>query len=232
MGSCSNTEAKSSTSQKSADRTKDVGSKTLDVDLDRIEKESAQTPAKSAAAQTSAAPHSPADQAAVTKWLTEQKMAKWHDQIVNELSVNCLADLSLLTEQQLEAIGMSRFKARQFFEGVAWLNPTPELLSLDPTRAWELVLKHEQHCENVDSDQFTNPPPKADGMVRFVAISDTHSLIDTRGNQHPAPVIPDGDVLIHAGDFSYFGLPHEVESFNSWIGGLPHATKLVIAGKS
>lgn len=42
--------------------------------------------------------------------------------------------------------------------------------------------------------------------------------------------IPDGDVLIHAGDLTNHGELDQVESFNEWLGDLPHSHKLVIAG--
>ena len=42
--------------------------------------------------------------------------------------------------------------------------------------------------------------------------------------------IPDGDILIHAGDFSISGLVSEVKEFNDWLGTLPHKHKIVIAG--
>jgi len=66
-------------------------------------------------------------------------------------------------------------------------------------------------------------PPKADGYTRFVVLSDTHS-------QHEHIIVPDGDVLIHAGDFSYTGDYDEVRKFSNWLGKLPHAYKIVIAG--
>jgi Icc-related predicted phosphoesterase len=61
-------------------------------------------------------------------------------------------------------------------------------------------------------------------MLKVVCISDTHS-------KHKELIVPDGDVLIHAGDFTYFGSSiKEVESFNTWLGKLPHKHKIVIAG--
>jgi Icc-related predicted phosphoesterase len=60
--------------------------------------------------------------------------------------------------------------------------------------------------------------------IRIVCISDTHG-------QHAKLNVPDGDVLIHAGDFSAFGdTPIEVIDFNQWLGTLPHRYKVVIAG--
>jgi Icc-related predicted phosphoesterase len=50
-------------------------------------------------------------------------------------------------------------------------------------------------------------------MPRLVFISDTH-------NQHDAIQLPDGDIIIHAGDFSYYGKPKEVIAFGNWYGSL------------
>lgn len=59
--------------------------------------------------------------------------------------------------------------------------------------------------------------------LRIVMISDTH-------NRHHTMKIPDGDILIHAGDFSMQGHLPEVSRFNEWLGTLPHKHKIVIAG--
>ena len=68
---------------------------------------------------------------------------------------------------------------------------------------------------------------KEDGNVRIVCISDTHSLVE---NNQPPFDIPDGDILIHAGDFTNQGNLDKVMEFNSWLGSLPHRHKVVIAG--
>ena len=59
--------------------------------------------------------------------------------------------------------------------------------------------------------------------MRLVLISDTH-------NDHDHMHIPDGDVLIHAGDMTENGSLAELAAFNQWLGTLPHRHKLVIAG--
>jgi predicted phosphohydrolase len=59
--------------------------------------------------------------------------------------------------------------------------------------------------------------------MRIVCISDTHSL-------HDGLVIPDGDLLIHAGDMSRRGKESEIRDFDRWLGSLPHRNKVVIAG--
>jgi len=59
--------------------------------------------------------------------------------------------------------------------------------------------------------------------VRIVCISDTH-------NHHRSLTIPDGDILIHAGDFTNFGNDGNITDFNAWLGDLPHEVKIVISG--
>lgn len=59
--------------------------------------------------------------------------------------------------------------------------------------------------------------------VTLIFISDTHG-------SHRSLQIPDGDILIHSGDFSYRGTKEEVEEFNKWLGYLPHNRKIVVAG--
>ena len=60
-------------------------------------------------------------------------------------------------------------------------------------------------------------------MTRIVFIADTHSL-------HPKVDLPDGDILVHAGDICMHGELEEVEPFTEWLGALPHRHKIVIAG--
>ncbi|TMW66287.1 hypothetical protein Poli38472_004052 [Pythium oligandrum] len=65
--------------------------------------------------------------------------------------------------------------------------------------------------------------PQQDGTLRVVCISDTHG-------KHRNVQVPDGDVLIHCGDFTNKGTHQEIKDFNDWIGTLPHRHKIVIAG--
>jgi len=55
--------------------------------------------------------------------------------------------------------------------------------------------------------------PVYDDQVRFVCMSDTHGLAADFAN-----LLPPGDVFLHAGDFTYLGLPQEVEQFNEFLG--------------
>ena len=59
--------------------------------------------------------------------------------------------------------------------------------------------------------------------MRLVLISDTHGF-------HKDLKVPDGDVLIHCGDYSNRGNFYDLCNFNAWIGRQPHEYKLVISG--
>ena len=59
--------------------------------------------------------------------------------------------------------------------------------------------------------------------LRLVLLSDTHGY-------HNEVVVPDGDVLIHAGDYSAQGTFRDLVAFNVWLGRQPHKHKLVISG--
>ena len=59
--------------------------------------------------------------------------------------------------------------------------------------------------------------------MRIVLISDTH-------NQHHGLDLPEGDILIHAGDFSGRGRVSEAQQFLDWFGSRPHPHKVLIAG--
>lgn len=60
--------------------------------------------------------------------------------------------------------------------------------------------------------------------MKIVCISDTHSL------HRKIPSIPDGDVLVHAGDCLGAGTLENIEDLNDWLGSLPHQHKILIAG--
>jgi Icc-related predicted phosphoesterase len=66
--------------------------------------------------------------------------------------------------------------------------------------------------------------PKQQGTLRVVCLSDTHGK--HRNVQH----VPEGDVLLHCGDFTHRGTHAEIKDFNAWLGSLPHQHKIVVAG--
>lgn len=83
---------------------------------------------------------------------------------------------------------------------------------------------------------MASSPPAAQSGTRFVCLSDTHSkhelLVPEGGvvRSFTKLVIPTGDVLIHAGDFTMHGHYEEVCQFVSWLKKLPHRWKIIIAG--
>jgi len=61
--------------------------------------------------------------------------------------------------------------------------------------------------------------------MRLVCISDTHSLHHNLDGQ-----LPDGDVLIHAGDFCGQNSIISADAFLDWFADQPHKYKVFIAG--
>lgn len=60
--------------------------------------------------------------------------------------------------------------------------------------------------------------------LKIVCISDTHGY-------HRHLNVPEGDILVHAGDFMANGRSMEsLRDFNDWLGSLPHPHRIVIAG--
>jgi Icc-related predicted phosphoesterase len=59
--------------------------------------------------------------------------------------------------------------------------------------------------------------------VKVVLTSDTHGF-------HDAIDVPDGDLLIVAGDFTKRGRREEIAAFDRWLRARPHRHKVVIAG--
>ena len=57
--------------------------------------------------------------------------------------------------------------------------------------------------------------------ITVVCISDTHNC---------QPEVPDGDLLIHAGDLTQSGTSEEVQATLDWIESLNHLLKVLIAG--
>ncbi|CAE7812792.1 unnamed protein product [Symbiodinium sp. KB8] len=66
--------------------------------------------------------------------------------------------------------------------------------------------------------------PETSRSLRLVCISDTHLC------HKQLPPLPDGDVLIHCGDFTNHGSLDEVLDFVEWFAGQPHSRKLCVPG--
>ena len=59
--------------------------------------------------------------------------------------------------------------------------------------------------------------------IRIVAMADTHL-------HHDGLVVPDGDVLVHAGDMLQYGTLEELARAASFLRALPHPIKIIVAG--
>lgn len=68
---------------------------------------------------------------------------------------------------------------------------------------------------------FSNPK---ESNLKIVLISDTHEQHEKLGS------LPEGEVLIHAGDYTYVGRREAKKKFFDWFLSQPHPHKLYIAG--
>ncbi|XP_023236186.1 UPF0046 protein T07D4.2-like isoform X1 [Centruroides sculpturatus] len=95
-------------------------------------------------------------------------------------------------------------------------------LTKNPSAAWE-SFKPKQTAYRIK--HLPIDLPISHKAIRFVCMSDTHSLLSRRKFK-----IPPGDVFIHAGDFTRHGGYNEIIEFNNFLGNLSHKHKIVIAG--
>jgi len=66
---------------------------------------------------------------------------------------------------------------------------------------------------------------KGGSALRLIVVSDTHGL------HNRIESLPDGDVLVHAGDLMNSGYdPVDIWSFNDWLGKQPFENRIVIGG--
>lgn len=65
-------------------------------------------------------------------------------------------------------------------------------------------------------------PTTSKPAIRIVCISDTHS--------HTVDEVPDGDILIHAGDMTAEGSIAQIQKQVDWLASLPHKEIVVISG--
>ncbi|KAJ4423382.1 hypothetical protein N0V82_001986 [Gnomoniopsis sp. IMI 355080] len=78
------------------------------------------------------------------------------------------------------------------------------------------LYKHKPPIKPRDLPHLTSPSP-----ISLVCISDTHCS---------QPNVPDGDVLLHAGDLTNQGTFAEIQAQLDWLNTLPHRYKVAIAG--
>lgn len=63
-------------------------------------------------------------------------------------------------------------------------------------------------------------------MPRLVCLSDTH-LAHAQSPDFP---VPEGDLLLHAGDATRRGTADEIRAFSDWFAAFPHRHKVFVAG--
>ncbi|GAM84088.1 hypothetical protein ANO11243_020800 [Dothideomycetidae sp. 11243] len=92
--------------------------------------------------------------------------------------------------------------------------PLPILVLRSPLKAF-IKLTHTFLTRLRGTTKATNP------AITVVCISDTHGKTKS---------IPDGDILIHAGDLTDTGTLSAIQAQIDWLDSLPHRYKLCIAG--
>ena len=88
--------------------------------------------------------------------------------------------------------------------------------------------ENKKESKTVDNESVTQVDVKVaekrdDGLVRIVLISDTH-------NKHEKLEMPEGDLLIHAGDFTNTGTEQEIREFDMWLASLDFQHKILVPG--
>jgi Calcineurin-like phosphoesterase len=97
-------------------------------------------------------------------------------------------------------------------------------------------IREKNSCENIpqnlvgwrDQGMGMNLEPirtsRSSTTLRLILLSDTHQL-------HREVEVPDGDIFIHAGDFTMFSKSmNAIDDFNTWLGELPHRYKIIVPG--
>ncbi len=99
-------------------------------------------------------------------------------------------------------------------------------LTNDPTKLYEKLSVLKKWKDNFKKlKPVTECTEKEEGHIRFVCISDTHT-------KHNKVKLPEGDVLLHAGDFTFEGSEREIIEFCSFLEKIKTSFKhiVVIAG--
>ncbi len=121
-----------------------------------------------------------------------------------------MVDNDMLTNMMglnLEADREAFIDTREKEDNEPTISITVNKLTTNPTKLYEQLACSKQWKDNFKRLQplyFTTA--KKEGHVRFVCISDTHT-------KHKSIALPEGDVLLHAGDFTFDGSEREVKEF-------------------
>jgi predicted phosphohydrolase len=96
-----------------------------------------------------------------------------------------------------------------------------------PPTAWERFKQNPtffltKYLYNLSQSTLLPMPPSTQHPpIRIVCISDTHNT---------TPDVPDGDILLHAGDMTNSGSFDELQAQINWLNSLSHKYKVCIAG--
>ena len=104
------------------------------------------------------------------------------------------------------------------------------ILSREPLSNWDKFWSSPTRfiAQRIYSLSYTPPSPtdvlSNSTRIAVVCVSDTH-------NSHAnIPPLPDGDILVHAGDLTQSGTEEEVHQALRWLEKQPHLHKVFIAG--
>jgi len=149
------------------------------------------------------------------KWIAAEEL------LPPDVLRGCLAPAAMLRAIHTAGYAMSEAQMTKLCEMEAADGSLRMDRSNKLNQAWEAIKASQvfQKAESLPQEASRQP-----GMVRFVVISDTHGTHEQMGE------LPEGDVLLHCGDFTKAGKPDEVASFNRWLGLQPHPVKLLICG--
>ncbi|KAK6528433.1 hypothetical protein TWF281_009674 [Arthrobotrys megalospora] len=87
----------------------------------------------------------------------------------------------------------------------------------------QILYRLQPRIEPLSADTVGLPPGTNNAnRIKVICISDTHN------NQFQD--LPDGDILVHAGDLTENGTIDELREAIDWLDSLPHKYKIVIAG--
>ncbi|KAI0294630.1 Metallo-dependent phosphatase-like protein [Multifurca ochricompacta] len=75
-----------------------------------------------------------------------------------------------------------------------------------------------------NAQESSSGPDSNTRKFKIICLSDTH------GHHRDLDMPKEGDLLIHAGDFTAFGNEEHAKDFNDWLGSLPYKHKIVVEG--
>lgn len=76
---------------------------------------------------------------------------------------------------------------------------------------------------NSNNSNRLNSNANSESTMKIVCMSDTHGF-------HNKIIVPEGDVLVHAGDAAMHGYSDQIRAFLNWMADLPHRWKIYVPG--